>query len=637
MAGHVPGHLLAERGQPAVAGPGTPASAAPSAALPPADRDALAAELALLPGLNGPWWCEETPWLTPYLREAIGEKVLSSADPAALLGDRTREYLESNTDDVQNWLWDAAGRCRGDLSPRELELLDRLKSFADGNHDDDQQTARALEELLQPFVAGGHHAGHHVPMVVVGEGPVRAADLHTEAVLEHRIAVLDRDKARAEEAKKTYDKALEAYAAEKKTLASPRLLCLVDSALLCAEMLNDPKEAKQRLDEALAAGSLPLLFHVSTLTQRGEIAAASAAKSSEYEDHLFTHAKRLLADSDAVRSSLPLAAYVSERYAWSLMDQWEVEEANKQFQAAYHVRLADKEEKNPLAAVYVLHDRHGMAMTARYRGHLDGARRTYKSIVDEIKAALAEAERRHGGAGQEMAVRSLRERLSNSLERWADCELYSGAASDGKVNLLQAAESYDQARGIAPEWSDALVIGCKLAIVLRPGRQEPGGAGGARRPGRRQTAGTRGEPGAGDARQASGRCRGRRDGAAARRGAQTPPPFPRPVQAQSGLSRQQPPRNHGAAAVRRRAAAPHGPGRRIEAAAAGPEAGPSARPAPRGPGRRMEAGGPGPEIPGPRSWRSSRAGGRCFPSFAATTNWQFAPATRTTWSRLRTT
>ena len=55
--------------------------------------------------------------------------------------------------------------------------------------------------------------------------------------------------------------------------------------------------------------------------------------------------------------------------------------------------------------------------------------------------------------------------LSNSLERWADCELYSGAASDGKVNLLQAAESYDQARNIAPEWSDALVMGYKLAIV----------------------------------------------------------------------------------------------------------------------------------------------------------------------------
>src|SRR5208282_6167750 len=100
-------------------------------------------------------------------------------------------------------------------------------------------------------------------------------------------------------------------------------------------------------------------------------------------------------------------------------------------------------------------------MAARYRGDIDSARRNYKSIVDEIKAAQNEAQRRHDG-GQAGYVRALRDRLGNSLERWADCELYSGAASDENVNLLQAAESYDEARKIAPQWSDALVMGHKL-------------------------------------------------------------------------------------------------------------------------------------------------------------------------------
>ena len=54
-------------------------------------RNQLAAELALLPGLNGPWWFEETPWLTPFLREAIAEKVLSSPDLAAVLGDHPQD------------------------------------------------------------------------------------------------------------------------------------------------------------------------------------------------------------------------------------------------------------------------------------------------------------------------------------------------------------------------------------------------------------------------------------------------------------------------------------------------------------------------------------------------------------------
>src|SRR5208282_5185908 len=79
---------------------------------------------------------------------------------------------------------------------------------------------------------------------------------------------------------------------------------------------------------------------------------------------------------------------------------------------------------------------------------------------------LTEAQHQHGAAGQSNTIRGLRERLSNSLERWADCELYSGAASDGKVNLPQAAESYNQAQKIAPEWSDAVVMGYKLAIIL---------------------------------------------------------------------------------------------------------------------------------------------------------------------------
>ena len=70
----------------------------------------------------------------------------------------------------------------------------------------------------------------------------------------------------------------------RKTPASTRLLCLADYAGLCAEMLGDTKEAKQRLDEVLAAGDLPVLFHVSTLVARGDIAAAAATNSGEYED-----------------------------------------------------------------------------------------------------------------------------------------------------------------------------------------------------------------------------------------------------------------------------------------------------------------------------------------------------------------
>ena len=87
-----------------------------------------------------------------------------------------------------------------------------------------------------------------------------------------------------------------------------------------------------------------------------------------------------------MKPSHPLAARVDERYAWSLIDQWKVDEARKQFQDAYNIRLTNEKE-NPLAAVYVFHDRHGSALASRYLGNLDAARRTFKAVVEEVQAA----------------------------------------------------------------------------------------------------------------------------------------------------------------------------------------------------------------------------------------------------------
>ena len=286
------GERAVESGEGSGKGPGSRTSAA----APPVARGAVAADLALLPGLNGPWWFEETPWLTPFLRQAIADKVLSSPDPAAVLGEHPRRYLDPNTAEAESWLRELAGRCHGDLTPAQLQLIDRLKTFSDGNRDDDAQPSRTLDEALQQFTTGH------------GNGAWPAADLHTKALLQHRMAALDNNHALALQAKKSYVAALDAYSAEKKTPASARLLCLADYAALCADALGDTKEAKQRLDEVLAAGDLPVLFHVSTLVARGDIAAASATNSGDYEDLRFSAAQGLLAGAKAVKPSHPLAA-----------------------------------------------------------------------------------------------------------------------------------------------------------------------------------------------------------------------------------------------------------------------------------------------------------------------------------------
>ena len=122
----------------------------------------------------------------------------------------------------------------------------------------------------------------------------------------------------------------------------------------------------------MAAGELPPLFQVSTLVARGATAAEAATNAGEYEDYRFLFARQVLARIEAINPNHPLLAHIAERYAWSLIDQWKVDEAGKQFQAAYHIRLTDKEEKNPFAPIYLFHNRHGSAMAARYRGNLYG-------------------------------------------------------------------------------------------------------------------------------------------------------------------------------------------------------------------------------------------------------------------------
>ena len=71
------------------------------------------------------------PWLTPFVRQAIADKVLSSPDLKALLGDRPQGYLSANTVKARQWLWQAAEHCRGGLSPCQQKLMDQLKALSD--------------------------------------------------------------------------------------------------------------------------------------------------------------------------------------------------------------------------------------------------------------------------------------------------------------------------------------------------------------------------------------------------------------------------------------------------------------------------------------------------------------------------
>jgi hypothetical protein len=207
------------------------------------------------------------------------------------------------------------------------------------------------------------------------------------------------------------------------------------------------------------------LFRIDTLVAYGAETAFWARSSNEYEDHLFVYAKKVLDTASDIPRSEPLAAHIDERYAWSLMDQWKVDEAAKEFQDAYIIRSENRREKNPFATIYIFVDRQGTGLTARYRGNPDGARRTFSTIVEDATAARDEAEHQAAWPGEQGYLIELRDRVASAQERLADCELYSGAASGVAVNLAQACDLYETARKATTDVAHAHVLTCKLAMA----------------------------------------------------------------------------------------------------------------------------------------------------------------------------
>ena len=433
-------------------GPPKPSASSASPGKSPS-RESLAADLALLPGLNGRWWFDEMPWLTPFVRQAIAEKLLDSTDLNSIVGVRSQGYLTANTGKARQWLWDVGLRCRDKLSPCQQTLTDQLKALWDDSSGSADRDAQSFQNAVQQF-ADAHRDGNW-----------SAADLHTVAVFQHAIAAASRDPVMVQRAKDSYDKALKAYRQPTKGRYSVEPLCLVDSAIFCEDLLDDIKDARQRLDAALGEKDPPVLFHVSALVQRGRLAAEVATSPGEFEDHRFVYAKKLLERYDAIKPVHPLAAYIAESYAASLLDQWKVGDASEQFKLAYNIRWIDQQDKDPSAAIYVFRDRLGSAVANRFRGNIDSARRSCKTLFGEIHKAINDAEHGRKLDLPPSDFQALYDQLANTLEAWGDCELYGGAAGNGKVNLAQAADSYELAGKMAGNPASAVVRRYKQAIV----------------------------------------------------------------------------------------------------------------------------------------------------------------------------
>jgi hypothetical protein len=200
----------------------------------------VAVELAALPGLNGHWWFDETPWLIPHVRERLARNTASEATGVAE-NSRAAEipwFWDPNVRAVQDRLLKLVRPSLDQFAPAEAALIADLLALSQEDLGDEPLATRlsaGLDRFRQSKAASAAWS---------------AADLHTQAVLQHKIAAIRSDLELAKQAAESYDAALAAYAAEDPIGAALRARCLVDGGQLYALVFKDFPEARRRFREA---------------------------------------------------------------------------------------------------------------------------------------------------------------------------------------------------------------------------------------------------------------------------------------------------------------------------------------------------------------------------------------------------
>ncbi|MDR0610341.1 MAG: serine/threonine-protein kinase [Planctomycetaceae bacterium] len=475
-------------------------------------------DLAQLPGLNGSWWFEETPWFLPFVRELLIKKIGETGDLKTIFSDdaEMEKYYDSNIPAVRDWLWNFVQKFHNDLTPSERKLVEKLKEYYDSNIETDSK--KFYQKLLDDFLSETNLSDKNLsdknlpetklpetkladkklsetnlPETTLSESDLsgdkiakgleirsrHGVELHTQALLEHKLANLYHDRERAAVAVKRYEDALEQYRIEfgNGNEISRRLefLCLSDSARVEYLATGNYVKAIQKFETVSQQRKTGERFSPLFIAELRAAHGTLCSTAGLYDDTLFVRGREVLLRDKERNRMHPLAAYLAEQYAWSLLDQWKVTEAEKQFGEAILIRAANyRESKNPQAHIRFLHDQHGRAMTFRYLGNTDRAveeyRKTLTLIDEELQKNQEILERSHSSLLLPEVRRSekgLRERAANTRERLADCTLYGGAASGvGQGRLNEMIRLYEEAAQFYEWTAEIQVMRYKQAIAL---------------------------------------------------------------------------------------------------------------------------------------------------------------------------
>jgi serine/threonine protein kinase len=399
----------------------------------------LAEQVELLPALDGDWWFDEAPWLLPSVRAEIARRLrdpkapkLPGQTPAA-----QQFLLNPRVPDVQQklyaWVKEEAGVYRN-LTPLERDLFDQLVEGIAKQPKTDTELKRAWHNAAESFwPAEERHANRP------------AVDFHTAALLWHKLAGIDGTRASAMKARTLYAVALEKYGAEGGGL--PRL-CHADLGQLLTTQLMSARErpnkwfeeSQQHFEQAVKglAGNEPrhVLFRASVKIAMAAAFDAAGDTGGHVRENLEDAANFL---KRGKLDQHPLWAYATESLAWNRMDCWQIGEAEQLFNKALKLR-AELGKDDPTSGLEGLHDRHGLAIVARYGGDINGAKEQFRKLIEDIDRV--ELARPALDLLTQCYCRGWHDRKYNTAERYADCFLYQGPAAENLATDMAEARKY---------------------------------------------------------------------------------------------------------------------------------------------------------------------------------------------------
>ncbi len=388
----------------------------------------LRADLGALPGLNGDWWFDETPWYTPGIRSEL-MKAVDAREP--LVGDRSPlKVLEAARGADTGTLYADLRRMARPLTVRlptkERDITGELIAIDPAMHDQGEYL-----DLIGPIADE-----------LSEREDLSATEMHLFAVLQHKLG-----RAKQEDVQAAYQRALDLYQQEGQ--GELYALCASDLARYCFARKQYGRAVRCFEDGAAHFVAAQGEAGETSLAPAWRMAAICLQADAQRRRGYADKALSLLKSAEKIKGlekGHPLHAYVHEREAWAHLDLWELEEAIGEFMKADKLRGKQEDEATKVRRFWI---QQGIAMATHFVGDQDEALWLYKELAEKIRAELNPQGKGFSVAGQALSphARSVfRGRQPNVYERWADALLFGR-----KPDYAEAARKLEFAQHEAEE------------------------------------------------------------------------------------------------------------------------------------------------------------------------------------------